>query len=122
MRYAGTRRSEHNPLRSLPLLKSVSAVFGPDATDRLVAELRDALSYCSGWEREYAKACAALGKANKTAAQWRKSNQRTAMRALNTTRAAMRANLRKVATLEAELLALAVPADRWADAAAGVSR
>ena len=44
--------------------------------------------------------------------------QRDAMVALNKARGAMQTNARQIAKLQARLLALAVPADLWADAAA----
>ena len=115
-------KAVHNPLRSLPLFRPASAVFGPSATDKLVGELRNALWTVAGWERAYDKARATLGAANRHNIAWRRLSQRDAMRALNKVRAAMRANLRTIAKLEADLLALAVPADRWADAAASAVR
>ena len=110
-------KAVHNPLRSLPLFRPASAVFGPSETDRMIGALRQALYASAGWEQSFAKARAGLGRANRSAPQWRRANQRDAMRVLNATRAAMRANLRTIAALEAKLLALAVPADRWAQAA-----
>jgi len=115
-------KAVHNPLRSMPLFKPLSSVFGPSATDRMVGDLRNAYYALQGWQQSYTKACKALGQANKSAPQWRRANQRDAMRALNRVRTAMRANLRTIATLEADLLAMAVPSDRWAEAAACAAR
>lgn len=122
MRYAGTRRSEHNPLRSMPLVRSAVVSFGPTETDRLVGQLRDALWSVSGLVRAYDKARIALGKANGVNKAWRRKVQREAMTALNRARGAMKSNARQIAVLQARLLALAMPADLWADAAASASR
>ena len=118
MRYAGTRRSEHNPLRSMPLVRSAAVSFGPTETDRLVGDLRNLPWSVSALAKAYDKARAELGRANRVNPAWRKKTQRGAMIALNVARGAMRSNARQIATLQARLLALAVPADLWADAAA----
>jgi len=122
MRYAGTRRSEHNPIRSVPMFQAASIFQGPTEADRLVGELRDALWSVSGLVRAYDKARIGLGKANSVNRAWRHKVQREAMTVLNCARGAMQSNARRIVKLQARLLALAVPADLWADAAASASR
>lgn len=122
MRYAGTRRSEHNPLRSIPMFQTAALFQGPTEADRLVGDLRDALWLVTGLVRAYDAARAGLGRANGHNKAWRRSSQRDAMSALNKARGAMRSNARQIATLQARRLALAVPADLWADAAASAAR
>ena len=120
MHYAGTRRSEHNPLRSVPTFQAGLLMQGPSEADRLVGDLRNLLWSAPGLAAAYDKARAGLGRANGHNKAWRKKSQRDAMVTLNRARGAMRSNARQIAVLQARLLALAVPADLWADAAASV--
>ena len=124
MHYVGTRnpRAQTNPLRSIPLIRSASILNRSTPPSRMIGELRNALWVVAGYEKLYAKARADLGRANTHNIAWRRRSQSDAMSALYRARAAMRANLRTIAKLEAALLALAVPADRWADAAASALR
>lgn len=117
MRYAGTRRSEHNPLRSVPTMRTASLLMGPSEADRLVGELRNLLWSASGYVAAYDKARTGLGKANGHNKAWRRASQRDALVVLNVARGAMRSNARRIATLQAKLLSLSIPADLWADAA-----
>ena len=116
MHYVGTRnpRAEHNPLRSLPLLRPASVIARPSANNLRVGELRRALYAVDGWARAYAAARADLGRANRSAPQYRRANQAGAMRKLNQVRAAMRANLRTITQSEIALLAAGVAPSAWA--------
>ena len=116
MRYVGTRnpRAEHNPLRSLPLLRPASVIARSTENDLRIGELRRALYAVDGWARAYAAARADLGRANRSIPQYRRANQADAMRALNQVRAAMRANLRTIAQNEVALLAAGVAPSAWA--------
>lgn len=105
MHYAGTRnpRAETNPLRSIPLTRSASRVFGSSARDRLVGAVNKAVQFRDGWAREYAKARAGLGRANRIPAPNRRHSQAHAMRQLTAVRKGMKVNLRAIAAAEAAL-------------------
>ena len=107
MRYVGTRTSETNPLRSIPLIRPAAATIGySDAfkadwalqiARRDVAILKEATAY------RYA----VLGQANKVRGPMRRHWQAKAFRAINLHRAELRAARKALVAAEAAMLEFA---------------
>ncbi len=98
--------SSRTPQRQLPLFKSVHAVFGMSVADRLANAIKVAQDARKGMLDACAAQCAALGRANGLALHYRKAAQRDAFIRINLWRKALRENARKVADMQAELIAL----------------
>ena len=109
MHYAGIRkdpRANANPLRSMPLLRPASAVFGPSPLQAATAVLTSARIELTMMEGYFARSCATLGDANRAKPSLRRGRQAKAMRQLNRARADLRRARKAVAAAEAALLAL----------------
>ena len=108
MRYVGLRnpRAETNPLRSIPLLRPASAVFGPTLRQKIEARLFIARRDLKSAEVYLPIAYAALGRANRSRGR-RRFWQREAFQMINRTRAELHAARKALAAAEMELLALA---------------
>ena len=109
MRYVGTRASETNPLRSIPLIRPVSAVFGHTDAFAVDWALQIARRDMAALEGGTAFRYAALGQANKVRGPMRRYWQAKAFRAINTHRAQLRAARRALVAAETAMLAF-VPA------------
>ncbi len=107
MRYVGTRASETNPLRSIPLIRPAAVVFGH--SDRFNAEwtLSNARRDVAILEEATAYRYAALGKANQVRGAMRRYHQAQAFRHINTHRAELRRARKALAAAEAAMLTFA---------------
>ena len=94
-----------NTLRAVPTFRPAWMVLGPSPMDRLVGNLREAISRRDGYCTAYADARAKLAWANRTKPQYRRVNQALAMRAINAARVAVRARVKAVVVARAVLLA-----------------
>jgi hypothetical protein len=97
----GTYRSRDplrrlNPMRQIPLFRTVESVFGPSPMMRAEAELRNAVAEVAGWTEMYAKACAALGTANRFPMTTRRYHQAAALRQINAARSGLRKAAKRV--------------------------
>lgn len=95
-----------SPQRQLPLFKAAAYVFGPSKADRLASAIKIAQDARKGMFNAYAVHCAALGRANGLPLQYRQEAKRDAFLRINMWRKALRENARKVADMQAELVAL----------------
>ena len=96
--------------RQLPLFQSPGRIFGLSAADRLANALQIAQDARNAMLDAYAVHCARLGRANGLPLQYRQAAKRDAFIRINLWRKALRENARKVAAMQAELVALGVPA------------
>lgn len=99
-------RAAAHPLRSLPLSRPASEVFGPTPLQRAEGEARYATNLLAGHVQAYAADRAALGKANRMAPATRRWWQAQALRAINGRRMAIRQAQARLAAAQAALAAL----------------
>ena len=110
MRYIGSRHplAEHNPLRSVPFMRTRCEVLGPTLLEAAQIKLAQLQSYLSGLVEGVAYACkTVLAAANRMPKVSRRRWQANAMRQVNSARARVRACLKDIAAAETALLALA---------------
>lgn len=98
-------RSSSSPQRQLPLFQSPGRIFGMSKADRLSNALDVAQDARKGMLSTYAAHCAGLGRANTLSAEYRQAAKRDAFIRINLLRKALRENARKIADMQAELLA-----------------
>lgn len=96
-----------NPMSGKPLVRAMSAVFGPSAQDRAEWALAIAVRDIAAIERHYAACCAELGKANACRRFQRAAAKAGAMRLINRARAERRAAVKALAAAQAAVLAFA---------------
>lgn len=99
-----------SPQRQIPLIQPAARIFGLSQADRIRNALAAADQHRKTLLDTYANHCAALGHANGLALAYRKDAKSRAFKYINLVRAALRANARKAEALQADLLALTVPA------------
>ncbi len=109
MRYVGTRYplAEHNPLRSVPFMRSRAEVFGPTPLEAAQIKLAQLRSYLPSLVEGLAYACQSQGRANRMPQVTRRRWQAQAIRSINQGRAGVRRLLKAIAAAEADLRALA---------------
>ena len=110
MRYIGTRHplAEHNPLRSVPFMRTRFEVLGPTPLEAAQIKLTQLRSYLPGLVEGVAYACkTVLAAANRMPKVSRRRWQANAMRQVNAARARVRACLKDITAAEVALLALA---------------
>jgi hypothetical protein len=112
-----------NPMRQLPLYRTVESVFGPSPRVRAEAELRIATNALAAEQAVHAEERRALGEANRRPMTTRRWWQGQALRALNHRRARIRAARRRLDAARAAVDGL-TPADDfaspWLAAQAGI--
>ena len=107
MRYVGTRASETNPLRSIPLVRPAATVMGHSDASKADWALQIARRDVAALEGGTAYRYAVLGQANKVRGYMRRHWQAKAFRAINVHRAQLRAARKALVAAEAAMLAFA---------------
>lgn len=102
-----TVHHSRSPQRQLPLFQAPGRIFGPSKADHLASAIKIAQDARTGMLDTYAAHCAGLGRANTLPAQYRQAAKRDAFLRINLWRKALRENARKIADMQAELVALA---------------
>ncbi len=107
MRYVGTRASETNPFRSIPMIRSIHEVFGPSNAFAADWALQIARRDVAILEKATSYRYSVLGQANKVRGPMRRHWQAKAFRAINAHRAELRAARKALVAAEAAMLAFA---------------
>ena len=94
-----------NTLRAISTFRPAWMVFAPSGTDRLVGELREAISRRDSYCTAYADACAKLVWANRTRPEYHCADEALAIRKINAARATIRARAKAVVAARTALLA-----------------
>lgn len=102
-----------NPLRSMPLYRSVESVFGPSPRQAAEIMLASAQAGVESMREGYRYACASLGRANAEPLIRRHARKAMAMRFINQQRARLRAAEKDLAAALARVAAL-TEADSYA--------
>ena len=107
MRYVGTRASETNPLRSIPLIRPATVVMGHTEAFKADWALQIARRDVAILNEATAYRYSVLGQANRVRGPMRRHWQAKAFRAINLHRAELRAARKALVAAEAAMLAFA---------------